>query len=119
MSNCSISSSSFALFSFDDKSRLVSSIEKIFINIVKQAIKYHLVDGTTFYTDSTHKKASANKNKYDEVIEEVIKERKVWLEEEINEERRKNGYKEFEYKDETEKKLEELFGKGSFKVIEE
>ena len=25
--------------------------EKIFINIVNQAIKYHLVDGTTFYTD--------------------------------------------------------------------
>ena len=56
--------------------------EKIFINIVKQAIKYHLVDGITFYTDSTHKKASANKNKYDEVIEKVVKERKEWLEEE-------------------------------------
>ena len=78
--------------------------EKIFINIVNQAIKYHLVDGTTFYTDSTHKKANANKNKYDEVIEEIVKERREWLEEEINEERRKNGYKEFKYKDEIEAK---------------
>ena len=78
--------------------------EKIFINIVNQAIKYHLVDGTTFYTDSTHKKANANKNKYDEVIEEIVKERREWLEEEINEERKKNGYKEFKYKDEIEEK---------------
>ena len=30
--------------------------EKIFINIVNQAIEYKLVDGTIFYTDSTHKK---------------------------------------------------------------
>ena len=78
--------------------------EKIFINIVNQAIKYNLVDGTTFYTDSTHKKANANKNKYDEVIEEVAKTRRKWLEEEINEERRKNGKKEFEYTDEYEEK---------------
>ena len=78
--------------------------EKIFINIVNQAIKYHLVDGTTFYTDSTHKKANANKNKYDEVIEEIVKERREWLEEEINEERKKNGYKEFKYKDEIKEK---------------
>ena len=28
--------------------------EEIFIEIVNQAIKYNLVDGTTFYTDSTH-----------------------------------------------------------------
>ena len=49
--------------------------ENIFINIVNQAIKYNLIDGTTFYTDSTHKKANANKNKYDDVIEKNIKER--------------------------------------------
>ncbi len=74
--------------------------EKIFINIVKQAINYKLVDGTTFYTDSTHKKANANKNKYDDCIVQNIKERKKWLEEEINEERVKQGRKPFEYKDE-------------------
>lgn len=78
--------------------------EKIFINIVNQAIKYNLVDGTTFYTDSTHKKANANKNKYDDCIVQNIKERKKWLEEEINEERVKQGRKPFEYEDEIEEK---------------
>lgn len=78
--------------------------EEIFVGIVNQAIKYNLVDGTTFYTDSTQKKANANKNKYDDEIVEVVKERRKWLEEEINEERIKQGRKPFEYKDEIEKK---------------
>ena len=78
--------------------------EKIFINIVNQAIKYKLVDGKILYTDSTHKKANANKNKYDDEIKEIVKKRKQWLEEEINTERRKYGRKEFAYKEETEKK---------------
>lgn len=78
--------------------------EKIFINIVNQAIKYNLIDGETFYTDSTHKKANANKNKYyDEIVKEVQKRRK-WLEDEINEERIKLGKKPFEYKDKIEEK---------------
>lgn len=78
--------------------------EKIFIEIVNQAIKYNLVDGTIFYTDSTHKKANANKNKYaDEIVKEV-KKRRLWLEEEINEERIKQGKKPFEYKDKKEEK---------------
>ena len=74
--------------------------EKIFVNIVNQAIKYNLVDGTTFYTDSTHKKANANKGKYEDTIEKVVKKRREWLEVEINEERRKQGKKEINYKDE-------------------
>lgn len=78
--------------------------ENIFINIVNQAIKYNLVDGTTFYTDSTHKKANANKNKYNDLLVETIKERRKWLEDEINEERKKYGKKEFKYKDEIEEK---------------
>lgn len=78
--------------------------EKIFINIVKQAIKYNLIDGTTFYTDSTHKKANANKNKYNDCIVKNIKERRKWLEEEINEERIRQGRKPFEYKEEIEEK---------------
>ena len=77
--------------------------EKIFINIVKQAIKYNLVKGETFFTDSTHKKANANKNKFHEEIQEVVHERKEWLEKEINEEREKQGKKKFEF---TEKKEE-------------
>lgn len=68
-----------------------SIFEEIFIEIVNQAIKYNLVDGTIFYTDSTHKKANANKNKYDDEVIQVVKERRKWLEDEINEERIAQG----------------------------
>ncbi len=96
----------FSTFSKNYERRFKDSdvFENIFINIVNQAIKYGLVDGTTFYTDSTHKKANANKNKFDDVIKEVAKERKLWLEEEINEERKKYGRKELTFADKTEKK---------------
>lgn len=97
----------FSTFSknYERRFKETNIFEKIFINIVNQAISYNLVDGTTFYTDSTHKKANANKNKYDDCIVQNIKERKKWLEEEINEERIKQGRKPFEYKDEIEEKL--------------
>lgn len=78
--------------------------ENIFINIVNQAIKYNLIDGTTFYTDSTHKKANANKGKYKDEIIQNVKTRRKWLVEEINAERIKRGKKPFEYKDEIEEK---------------
>ncbi len=78
--------------------------EKIFVNIVEQAIKYNLVKGETFFTDSTHKKANANKNKYHSEIVKEVKKRREWLEKEINEERVAQGKKEFEYKDEIEEK---------------
>lgn len=42
-----------------------SIAQAIFDRIVEQAMAHGLVDGTTLYTDSTHLKASANKNKYD------------------------------------------------------
>ena len=96
----------FSTFSKNYERRFKNSkiFEEIFIEIVNQAIKYNLVDGTTFYTDSTHKKANANKNKYDDEIERNVKERRKWLEEEINEERKKQGRKPFEYKDKIEEK---------------
>ena len=96
----------FSTFSKNYERRFKDSniFEDIFIEIVNQAIKYHLIDGTTFYTDSTHKKANANKNKYEDEIVTTVKERRKWLEEEINEERVKQGKKPFEYKDETEEK---------------
>ena len=92
----------FSTFSKNYERRFKDSdiFEKIFINIVNQAIKYNLVDGTIFYTDSTHKKANANKNKYEDTIVDEIQKRRIWLEEEINEEREKYGKKEFKYKDE-------------------
>ena len=76
--------------------------ENIFVNIVEQAIKYGLVKGETFFTDSTHKKANANKNKYHEEIVKEVKKRRKWLEDEINAERKEQDKKEFEYKDEIE-----------------
>ena len=78
--------------------------EEIFINIVEQAIAHGLVKGETFYTDSTHKKANANKNKYHEEIQKVVHQRREWLESEINEERQKEGKKKFEFKEEIEEK---------------
>lgn len=96
----------FSTFSknYERRFKDTNIFEKIFINIVNQAISYNLIDGTTFYTDSTHKKANANKNKFDDTVIETIKTRRKWLEEEINEERRKYGRKEFEYKDAKEEK---------------
>ncbi len=78
--------------------------ENIFVNIVEQAIKYNLVKGETFFTDSTHKKANANKNKFHEELKEVVHERKEWIEQEINEEREKQGKKTFEFKEKVEEK---------------
>ena len=96
----------FSTFSKNYERRFKDSaiFEEIFVEIVNQAIKYNLVDGTVFYTDSTHKKANANKNKYEDEIVKNVKERRKWLEEEINEERIKQGRKPFEYKDEIEQK---------------
>ena len=78
--------------------------EDIFVEIVEQAIKYGLVKGETFFTDSTHKKANANKNKFHQEVQEVVHQRREWLEKEINEERRKQGKKEFEYEEKVEEK---------------
>ena len=96
----------FSTFSKNYERRFKGStiFEDIFTNIVNQAMKYNLIDGTTFYTDSTHKKANANKNKYTDEIVKEVKKRRQWLEEEINEERIKNGEKPFEYKDEIKEK---------------
>ena len=78
--------------------------EEIFVEIVEQAIKYNLVKGETFFTDSTHKKANANKNKFHEEVQKVVHQRKEWLEKEINEERKKQGKKEFEFSEKVEEK---------------
>ena len=77
--------------------------ENIFINIVKQAQKYGMLNDE-FFMDSTHRKANANKNKYEDKIVKEIKKRRLDLEEEINEERKRIGKKEFEYKNESEEK---------------
>ncbi|MHA6916184.1 transposase, partial [Ralstonia pseudosolanacearum] len=44
--------------------------QEIFDEIVLQAMGHGMVDGRVLYTDSTHLKANANKNKYDVVTVE-------------------------------------------------
>jgi transposase len=68
--------------------------EKIFYNIVKQAIDNNLVIGKILYTDSTHLKANANKNKFEEkYIKVEVKEYVEDLENAVNEDRIKHGKK--------------------------
>ncbi|MEP6566567.1 MAG: IS1182 family transposase [Mesorhizobium sp.] len=45
-----------------------SVAQEIFDRIVEQAIGHGLVDGTVLYTDSTHLKANANKNRFDKAV---------------------------------------------------
>lgn len=45
-----------------------SVAQDIFDAIVEQAIAHGLVDGTVLYTDSTHLKANANKNRFDVTV---------------------------------------------------
>jgi len=78
--------------------------EKIFINIVNQADQYGLVGKEELFTDSTHKKANANKLKFHDEIVKKAKNRKLELEAEINEERKRLGKKEFAYSDEESEK---------------
>ena len=44
--------------------------QDIFDEIVEQAIRVGLIDGTVLYSDNTHLKASANKNKFDRHVVE-------------------------------------------------
>ena len=73
---------------------------QIFENILRQAIEHKLVDGKILYTDSTHLKANANKNKF---VEETVKvEAQDYindLNEDINEDRAKHGKKTLKFDD--------------------
>ncbi len=95
----------FSTFSknYERRFKNTNIFEEIFVEIIKQAKKYGMLN-EEFFMDSTHRKANANKNKYEDKIVEEIKKRRKYLEEEINEERKKLGKKEFEYKDEYEEK---------------
>lgn len=96
----------FSTFSKNYERRFKDSniFENIFVKIVEQAVEYGLVDGGVFFTDSTHKKANANKNKYHEEVVDFVKKRNIELEKEINEQRKIDGRKEFVYKDEIKQK---------------
>lgn len=73
--------------------------QDIFDNIVIQAINKGLVDGKTLYTDSTHLKANANKNKFtEEMLEASTKSYMNALEEAINKDRKDHNKKELKSK---------------------
>ena len=71
--------------------------EKIFNNILSQAVACGFVKTKAIFMDSTHIKASANKRKKVEYeIKNEVKEYQKTLIKEINEDRVKNGKKEFD-----------------------
>lgn len=77
---------------------------QIFENILKQAIAHNLVDGKILYTDSTHLKANANKNKFvEDTVKVEAQEYIKKLNAAINEDRAKHGKKPLKF-DETPKK---------------
>lgn len=83
----------------------------IFKRILKQAKKYKMLNMKTVYGDGTHQKASANKNKYEDVEVEI--EAKAYDEEllkEINKERAKLNKKSFSSIERTEKEFDEKTG---------
>ena len=82
--------------------------QQIFDRIVKQAIKHGLVSGKVLYTDSTHLKANANKNKYIEATVEV--EPQAYLDDlnkAINEDRMVHGKKPLKFDEAAPKELTE------------
>ena len=71
-----------------------SVAQDIFDGIVEQAVGHGLVDGTALYTDSTHLKANANRNRFDKAV--VAKSRSdYWdaLDEAIDADRAAHGRK--------------------------
>jgi|GEM_PF-908369 len=70
---------------------------EIFDHILQMAIDNQLIDTTCAYGDSTHQKASANKNKYSRKVVEVNRKKyEDELLEEINQQRIEDGKKEYE-----------------------
>lgn len=78
--------------------------EEIFEEVLHQAIARKLVSGRDLFTDSTHIKANANTKKFEIEIKEVVKQRKLDLENEINGLREEIGKDAFKYEDEVERK---------------
>lgn len=68
--------------------------QKIFDNIVLQAISHGLVEGKILYTDSTHLKANANKRKFiEKEVEKSVKDYMSELDKAIDEDRIAHGKK--------------------------
>lgn len=68
--------------------------QEVFDEIVWQAMKRKLVSGRILYTDSTHLKASANKNKFDkQLVEKSTRDYLDDLEADVNADRKAHGKK--------------------------
>lgn len=68
--------------------------QEVFDEIVLQAINHKMVGGRVLFSDSTHLKANANKNKYSrEEVEVETREYMEDLNKAIDEDREKNGKK--------------------------
>ena len=73
---------------------------RIFNEILRQAIENKLVDGKVLYSDSTHLKANANKNRFEEAI--VEQESQAYIKElnnSINEDRMAHGKKPLKFEE--------------------
>jgi Transposase and inactivated derivatives len=71
--------------------------EKIFDEIIRQAMEYNFIDTETVFGDSTHQKASANKNKADNKEVALVKKKyEDDLLKEINEDREMCGLKTYD-----------------------
>lgn len=82
--------------------------QQIFDNIVSQAMQHGLVGGKILYSDSTHLKANANKNKF--IEKEVQKETRDYindLNKAINEDRVQHGKKPLRFNGDEQKELSE------------
>lgn len=68
--------------------------EQIFSHVLEQCMKFHLVDTSTVFVDSTHVKACANNKK---MRKRIASQEALWYEEElkkeINEDRKNHGKK--------------------------
>ncbi len=74
--------------------------QEIFDEIVEQAIRAGLVDGTVLYSDSTHLKANANKNRFDrQVIEKSRADYLAALDADIARDRADHGKKPLKHKE--------------------
>jgi transposase len=66
--------------------------QEIFDEIVLQAMKHKMVDGQTLYSDSTHLKASANKNKYEkQLVEKSTRSYLAELDKAVEQDREEHG----------------------------
>ena len=87
---------SHAIFSQNRRRRFNDSpiYQEIFDQIIWQAIENNMVSGKHLYTDSTHLKANANKNKFDKKLAEKSSRDYIdALEQDVNADRKAHGKK--------------------------